>query len=91
MVLPNLKRHLKEKNTLSDHDSIHGHRNLNETERSVIAHYRNFNAPKICKITVVKRSGLVTGMRLYRFSVSDELSPGTVGSFFIRFARVKYR
>ena len=52
MVLPNLKRHLKEKNTLSDHDSIHGHRNLNETERSVIARYRNFNAPKICKITV---------------------------------------
>ena len=25
---------------------------LNYTERSVIAHYRNFNAPKICKITV---------------------------------------
>ena len=55
MVLPNLKRHLKEKNTLSDHDSIHGHRNLNENERSVIARYRNFNAPKICKITVLEK------------------------------------
>ena len=40
------------KNTLSDHDSIHGHRNLNETERSAIARYRYFNVPKICKITV---------------------------------------
>ena len=37
---------------MSDHDSIHGHRNLDETERSVIAHHQNFNAPKICKITV---------------------------------------
>ena len=26
--------------------------NLNETERSAIDRYRNFNAPKICKITV---------------------------------------
>ena len=41
------------KNTLSDHDSIHGHRKLNETERSAIARYRNFNVPKICKITVM--------------------------------------
>ena len=48
-----LKRHLNAKNTLSDHDSIHGHRNLNETERWVIARYRNFNAPNICKITVL--------------------------------------
>ena len=32
--------------------SIHGHRNLNYTERSAIARHRNFNAPKICKITV---------------------------------------
>ena len=31
---------------MSDHDSIHGHRNLNETERSAIARYRNFNIPK---------------------------------------------
>ena len=46
------KRHLNEKNTLSDCGSIHGHRNLNKTERSVIAQYWNFNAPKICKITV---------------------------------------
>ena len=38
------------KNTLSDHDSIHGHRNLNEIERSMIAHHRNFNAKK-SKIT----------------------------------------
>ena len=42
------------KNTLSDHDSIHGHRNLNDTERSAIARHRNFNAPKIYKITVVE-------------------------------------
>ena len=40
------------KKTLSDHNSIHGHRNLNETECSVITQYQNFNAPKICKITV---------------------------------------
>ena len=37
---------------MSNHDRIHGHRNLNYTERSVIARHRNFNAPKICKITV---------------------------------------
>ena len=53
MVLPKLKRHLNVKNTLSDHDNIHGHRNLNYTKRSAIARYRNFNAPKICKITVL--------------------------------------
>ena len=53
MVLKKLKRHLNAKNTLSDHDSIHGHRNLNYTERSAIARHRNFNAPKICKITVL--------------------------------------
>ena len=40
------------RSALSEHDSIHGHRNLNKTERSVIARCRNFNAPKICKITV---------------------------------------
>ena len=56
MVLPKLKRHLNAENTLSDHDSIHGHRNLNDTERSAIARHRNFNAPKICKITVSKQS-----------------------------------
>ena len=53
MVLPKLNRHLNEKNTWSDRGSIHEHQNLNHTERSVIAHYRNFNAPKICKITVL--------------------------------------
>ena len=37
------------KNTSRDHDSIHGHRNLNKTERSL---HQNLNAPKICKITV---------------------------------------
>ena len=41
---------LNAKNTFSDHDSIHGHRNLNY-ERSVIARHRNFNSPKMCKIT----------------------------------------
>ena len=41
-----------QKNTLSDLDSLHGHRNLNETEHSMIACYRNFNAPIFCKITV---------------------------------------
>ena len=51
MALPKLKRHLNAKNTLSDR-SIHGHRKLNYTERSAIARHRNFNAPKICKITV---------------------------------------
>ena len=40
---------------------------------------------------IVARTGSVTCMRPYGFSVSDELSPGTVGLFFIRFARVKYR
>ena len=57
MVLPKLKRHLNAKNTLSDHDSVHEHRN---SERSAIARHRNFNAPKICKITVV---GWVSQMR----------------------------
>ena len=52
MVLPKLKRHLNAENTLSDHDSIHRHRNLNNTERSAITRPRNFNAPKFCKITV---------------------------------------
>ena len=40
------------KKTLRDNDSIHKHQNLNENERSMIARHRNFNAPKICKITV---------------------------------------
>ena len=31
------KKHLNEKNALSDNDSIHGHRNVNDTEGSVIA------------------------------------------------------
>ena len=52
MVLPDIKRHLNEKNALSDNDSIHGHRNLNDTERSLVARHRNFNAPKICQLTV---------------------------------------
>ena len=30
-------------------------------------------------------------MRLYGFSVSDELPLGAVGLYFIQFARVKYR
>ena len=55
MVLPKSKRHLNAKNTLSDHHRIHGHRNLNYTERSVIARHRNFNASKICKITVPEK------------------------------------
>ena len=53
MDFPKLKRHLNEKNTLIDRGSNHKHRNLNEPERSAIARYRNFNAPKICKITVI--------------------------------------
>ena len=48
-----IKKTHKYENTLSNHDSIHGHRNLNETKRSAIARYRNFHALKICKITVV--------------------------------------
>ena len=51
MILPKLKRHRNAKNTLNDHNGIHGHRNLIETEGSVIARNRNFNALKICKIT----------------------------------------
>ena len=58
-----------EKNTLSDNDSIHGYRNLNYTERSAIARHRNFNAPKICKITVsplyLDLSALSTWYTLY--------------------------
>ena len=56
MISPKLKKYLNEKNTLSDHDIIHGHRNLNETKRSAIARYRNFNAPKICKIAVKRQN-----------------------------------
>ena len=41
------------KNALSNHDRIHKHRNLNETERSMIARLRNFNPLKICKVTVM--------------------------------------
>ena len=37
------------KSTLSDHGSIHRHRNV--TKRSAIARFWNFNAPKTCKIT----------------------------------------
>ena len=47
-----IKKAPEEKNTKSNHDSNPGDRKLNETQRSVIARYRNFNAPKICKITV---------------------------------------
>ena len=56
MVLPKLKRHLNAKKTKSGHDIVHGHRNLNYTERvrSAIARHRNFNAPKFCKITVAQ-------------------------------------
>ena len=50
--LPKLKRHLNKKKALSDHGSIHRHRNLNYTEHSVIARHWNLDAPKICKITV---------------------------------------
>ena len=46
----------------SEHDSIHGYRNLNYTERSAIARHRNFNAPKICKITVCSK---ITVLRLF--------------------------
>ena len=50
MVFTEIKKTPKcEKNTLSDHDSIHEHRNLNYIERSAIARHRNFNAPKIFK------------------------------------------
>ena len=47
LVLPKLKRYLNEKNASSDRGSVHGHRNLNKTECSVIARHRNFNVPKI--------------------------------------------
>ena len=53
---PALKGHLNEKIAWSDYGSIHKHRNLNETERSVFARYWNFNAPKNFKITVLKVS-----------------------------------
>ena len=46
MVIPKLKRYQNEKNTLSDHGSIHKHRNFNETERPAIARFRKFNAPE---------------------------------------------
>ena len=36
----------------ADHGSIHEHQNLNGIESSTIARYQNFNALKICKITV---------------------------------------
>ena len=43
-----IKKTPKWENTLSDYGSVAEHRNLNETERSAVARYRNFNAPKIC-------------------------------------------
>ena len=42
MVLPKLKRHLNDKNILSAHSSIHGHRNLNETKCSAITRHWKF-------------------------------------------------
>ena len=68
MVSPKLRRHLTEKNTWSDRGSIRGHRNLNCTERSVIAPYRNFNAPKICKITVCCLTDTHRSLSLERWS-----------------------
>ena len=44
-----MKKTPKCENTLSDHDSVHRHRNLNYTQRPATAHHRNFNAPKICR------------------------------------------
>ena len=87
MVLPKLKRRLNEKNTLNDHDSIHGHRNLNDTERSAIARHRNFNAPKICKITVANQNSPKTrpkcaknGVEMQRSSDSKDIHTwSTVG------------
>ena len=64
MVLPKIKRHLNAKNTLSDHGSIHGHRNLNYTEPSAITRHWNFNAPKICKNTVALPGQMGTLLRL---------------------------
>ena len=43
-------------NTLSDHSSIHRHRNISQTKLFVIACYRNFTAPKIYKTTVGGKS-----------------------------------
>ena len=37
-----IKKTPKCENTLSDHNSIHGHRNLNYTKRSAIARHRKF-------------------------------------------------
>ena len=73
MVLPKLKRRLNAKNTLSDHDSIHRHRNLNYTERSMIARHRNFNVPKICKITVHAHFGDLVGLYTGLYSAMGEL------------------
>ena len=72
LVLPKLKRHLNAKNTWSDHDSIHAHRNLNYTERSAIARHQNFNAPKICKITVVSIGLLYPNILLVLELVSSQ-------------------
>ena len=65
MVLPKLKRHLNAKNTLSNHNSIHGHRNLNYIERSAIARHRNFKGEvrAICRFWVFDGNGLL-GHRL---------------------------
>ena len=62
MVLPKLNIHLNKENILSDHGSIGGHRNVNETERSSIDRYRNFNVLKICKTTVVLTSSKWRGI-----------------------------
>ena len=55
-----------EKNTLSDHGNIHGHR---RNECSAITRHRNFTAPKICKITVIEPFGpfvaVVTVLKIF--------------------------
>ena len=55
--------------TTRDRVDVRGHRNLNFTECSVIARYRNFNAPKFCKITVFPRLRFPHGWyELWKFS-----------------------
>ena len=66
-----LKRHLSAKDALSDHDSIHGHRNLNDTECRVIARYRNFNAPKTCKITVKHTAAILIFRPCWQWSTEE--------------------
>ena len=81
-------------NSIMVHTPMPTHRQQLFTDRqfgNALAIHRSQDSLAPFWTGIVVGSGSVTGMRLYGFSVFDELSPGTVGLFFIRFAQVKNR